>query len=247
MKVFILGVGDAFTAVNYNTCFIVQSEDGFNLAVECPHPYLRILHDAKKINNEIPEIKDVNNFIITHLHSDHCSGLETIGFYKKFVDKEDLNLTMTWNNHIQHEQMIIPGMGTSLIDGKIIKTYGFEYFKYNHMGFGRKEPHMSKCGPFIIECNPTEHYVPAQALLITEGNKTLGFSGDTKFDPGLIEWLNKADFILHETGPAPGHTPLENLVALPSEIKRKIRLIHYSDSLITNEFAKSTQAEVIYI
>jgi len=246
MKVFILGVGDAFTAINYNICFIVQSEDGFNLAIECPHPYLKILYDVRKLNDKIPEIKDINHFVITHLHGDHCGGLEAIGFYKKFVDQKDLTLMMTWNDHQKHEQMILPAMGTSLVDGKIIKLNGFNYFNYEFIGFGPRS-HTSTCGPFEIECRSTEHYIPAQALLIREGGKTLGFSGDTKFDPELIEWLSQADFILHETGPAPGHTPLDKLITLPTAVKRKIRIIHYSDLFSTDEFRKAKQGETIYI
>ena len=62
MKVFILGVGDAFTSVHYNTCFIVQSDDGFNLAIECPHPYMKILHDARKIN-KAPNVAQITNLL----------------------------------------------------------------------------------------------------------------------------------------------------------------------------------------
>lgn len=238
MKVFILGVGDAFSSKNYNTCFIVQSDDGVNLAVECPHPYLKILYDARKINNKIPEIKDIDDFIVTHLHSDHCSGLETLGFYKKFVEGKKLNLHLSWNDYTKFRAMIESGMGTTIIDGKIVKVFAMDYFNCSCK---------PSSNPFIIETRPTEHYIPAQALLIREGNKTLGFSGDTKFDPELIDWLSQADFILHETGPAPGHTPLENLAALPKELKRKIRLIHYNDILVNNEFKQASQGETIHI
>jgi ribonuclease BN (tRNA processing enzyme) len=238
MKVFILGVGDAFSAINYSTCFIVQSDDGFNLGVECPHPYLKILHDARKINDETPKIEDVDHFVITHLHSDHCGGLETLGFYKKFIEGKTLSLSLGWNDYHRFRDIIRHGMGTTIINEIITKVPEWEYFKCSFE---------SSAGPFKIETRPTMHYIPSQALLIREGNKAIGFSGDTKFSPELIDWLNQADFILHETGPAPGHTPLEHLVALPKELKRKIRLIHYSDALVTDEFRKAKQGETIYI
>jgi ribonuclease BN (tRNA processing enzyme) len=239
MKVFILGVGDAFTSKKYNTCFIVQAQNGFNLAVECPHPYLKILEDARNVNREVPQIKDVNNFIVTHLHSDHCGGLETLGFYKKFVEGRKLDVHMHWNDSTSHREMVDPAMGTTMTDKEIKKTWAFDYFNYEAL--------TAKIGPFEVRQKTTEHYIPANALLISEGDKTLGFSSDTKFDRDLIEWLDNADFILHETGPAPGHAPLSDLAALPKEIKRKIRIIHYNDALVTDQFRLAAQGDLIYL
>lgn len=243
MKVFILGVGDAFSSANYNTCFIVQSESGFNLAVECPHPYLKIMRDAQKISKGVPEIKDVNDFVITHLHSDHCSGLETLGFYKKFVDQKTLNVLLSWNDYQNHKNMMVPGMGTTLVDDKIVKVDPLDYFDYHFLTTKNPITH----GPFEIQIKTNEHYIPSQALLIRDDKHILGFSGDTKFSQELISWLDQADFILHETGPAPGHAPLSDLASLPSPIRRKIRLIHYNDSLVTDKFRLANQGEIICV
>ena len=240
MKIFILGVGDAFSSANYNVSFIIQGENGFNLAIECPHPYLKILRDIRKINKKVPDISNINNFLITHLHSDHCSGLETLGFYKKSIENKKLGVAMGWNDHLKHQDMLVPSMGETIIDNKKQRISIYEYFNYSAILD-------LSIGPFTIKSRATDHYIPANAVLITENNKTLGFSGDTKFDLGLLEWLDQADFILHETGPAPGHTPLENLLTLPKHLKRKIRLIHYSDSFHTNEFTMARQGETICI
>ena len=53
-------------------------------------------------------------------------------------------------------------------------------------------------GPFAIECRPTIHAVPTTAFRITVGGRTLAFSADTAFDPTLIDWLARADLIVHE-------------------------------------------------
>lgn len=237
MNIFILGVGDAFSVKHYNTCFIVQSETGFNIGIECPHPYLKILSEIKIKNEDIPTIDMIDNFVITHLHADHCSGLETIGFYKKFIEKKTVGINMAWSDLEKFCPMIEPGMGSTIANGKLIKSFPFTFFN----------PLMNEIGPFTIESHPTLHYTPSRALIIREGDKAIGFSGDTAFNHELIEWLAQADLILHEVGPAPGHTPLEELAKLPQNIRDKIILIHYSDYLKTNIFETAKEGTSIYI
>jgi hypothetical protein len=41
--------------------------------------------------------------------------------------------------------------------------------------------------------------------------------------------LSPADIIFHEAGPGAGHTSLERLEALPSDIREKLRLVHDPD------------------
>ena len=77
------------------------------------------------------------------------------------------------------------------------------------------------CGPFSVECRRTIHSVPTFAFRITAGDRMLGYSADTAYDPTLIDWLANADLIVHEattlthTGV---HTPYEKLAALPESL-----------------------------
>jgi ribonuclease BN (tRNA processing enzyme) len=73
--------------------------------------------------------------------------------------------------------------------------------------------------------------VPTSALLIEAAGVRLGYSADTAFDPELIEFLSTADLIIHETNFGPAHTPYADLAALPAELRARMRLIHYPDSL----------------
>jgi ribonuclease BN (tRNA processing enzyme) len=72
-------------------------------------------------------------------------------------------------------------------------------------------------------------------MIITEQDKSIAFSSDTKFDRDLIGWMNQADFIIHEATGGLGHTSYENLMTLPTEIKSKLMLIHYSDDFLVND------------
>jgi len=242
MKVFILGVGDAFSSKNYSTCFVIKEKNNV-LAIECPHPYLKILEDVRKkidssilhlkvlrrATNLLPEIKDIDNFIITHLHADHCSGLETMAFYKKFVEGKKLNLSVL--------QDIMPLLRHSIDLNEYINFIPHK---------GKQDNYFSYINGFLVEKKITNHYIPATALLITGINgKRVAFSADTAFDRDLIDWLNQADIIIHETGPAPGHAPLEDLLSLPSNIKDKMRIIHYSDSIEKKGFRFLRQGEIL--
>jgi ribonuclease BN (tRNA processing enzyme) len=71
--------------------------------------------------------------------------------------------------------------------------------------------------------------VPTAALLVRAGGRTLGYSSDTAFDPELIAFLSVADLIVHETNLGPAHTAYRDLETLPSELRQRMRLIHYPD------------------
>jgi hypothetical protein len=73
------------------------------------------------------------------------------------------------------------------------------------------------------------HRVPSCGFLASDGARTLGWSGDTAWDPGHVEWLSEADLVVHETSPAPEHTPVERLNGLPEPLRRKMALIHMGD------------------
>jgi ribonuclease BN (tRNA processing enzyme) len=69
-------------------------------------------------------------------------------------------------------------------------------------------------------------------MRITAAGRMLGFSADTAYDPSLIDWLARADLIIHEatTMPHAGlHTPYETLAALPESLRSKMRLTHLPD------------------
>ena len=87
-------------------------------------------------------------------------------------------------------------------------------------------------GPFAIECRPTIHAVPTTNFRIAVGGRNLA-SGDTAFDPTLIDWLAPADLIVHEASDdleSTVHTPYTQLAQLPDSLRQRMRLIHYSDA-----------------
>ena len=90
-------------------------------------------------------------------------------------------------------------------------------------------------GDVTMRIRRTKHAVPCYAMKFERGGRRLGYSCDTIYDPGLIEWLSDSDLIFHETTPAGPHTPYEKLAALPSAIKKKMILIHMADEFVCDD------------
>jgi len=85
-------------------------------------------------------------------------------------------------------------------------------------------------GPFAIEARPTHHHIPTFAFKVRAMGKTIGVSGDTRFDPDLIAWLAPADLIIHESNLGPAHTPYESLASLPTQLRARMRVTHLPDA-----------------
>jgi ribonuclease BN (tRNA processing enzyme) len=243
MKIWVLGTGDAFSEQRYNTSFVVQSRhdnffDGFShLAVECPHPYRKVLLDCKTERElgatfHYPKLEEIDHFLVSHLHGDHVNGLEDVIFYKRFVQgiypriyMSQGDLDKLWKNRLKC------AMGTSYNgESQFEVAEGFLYHKHS-----LPEGLWTPIGPFDITVRATNHHIPAVAMIIREEDKSIAFSSDTEFDTDLISWLCQADFIIHEATGGLGHTSYEELMALPSTIKDKMALIHYSDDFLSSD------------
>lgn len=227
-----LGVGDAFTAKNYTSCLALGVDNQW-LLIDCPHPVRKMLCEGSaRAGLARPlDLDQVVGAAVSHLHADHCCGLEDFGYYSFFALDRRATLLMhpvasarLWNG------LLAAGMEytQSSAEGPPVRKQLSDYF--NLIDLDLNQP--IEYGPFTIACRRTIHGVPTFAFRITAKGRSLGFSADTAYDPGLIEWLDAADLIVHEvttqihTGV---HTPYEKLAVLPEALRSKMRLTHYPD------------------
>jgi ribonuclease BN (tRNA processing enzyme) len=220
MKLLPLGVGDAFTAIYHSSCLALEAE-GRWLLIDCPHPIRRVLRDGSAGALDVGSFDGV---VVTHLHADHCSGLEGFGYFSYFVTGRKATI-------VAH-----PDVAARLWDGHL--AAGMEWLMPSPEGAA--EPRRfrdyfdltalpGRVGPFEIEVRRTIHHLPTTALRVSAGGRSIGISADTAFDPSLIDWLSQADLVVHETNVGV-HTPYEKLAALPAPIREKMRLVHYPDA-----------------
>lgn len=226
MQVLILGVGDAFTKRHFNTSALIRVGASYVL-LDCPAPINRVLHDAMTISGWTVGLESIDDIIITHLHGDHCGGLEAFGFWRYYYLKmhTDASQPCIHTNQPAADRLwerFAPAMDRANSDSPATLS---DYYDLKILT-PEKE---SQVGSLSVKCRFTGHPVPTVGLLISDGSATLGWSSDTPYDEEHIKWLGDADLIVHESGPAPSHTPIEHLNSLPDELRAKMRLIHLAD------------------
>jgi len=210
-----LGVGNAFSALYYSTSLALVTADGRWLLVDCPHPIHKILREISQTSGVDLPLSSLIGVCVTHLHMDHASGLEGLGYFVKYVLRDSTPPNLYSGPHVidafrQHPEAEV----------------------FNLVPITQP----TQAGPFTIEARRVTHGdLPACAFRISAAGRTLGHSGDTIFDPELIRWITQADFAIHEAGammePNPLHTSYSRLAALPDELRRKLHLAHYQDDL----------------
>ena len=223
MRVLMIGTGDAFTAERFGCSAVIEAPGG-HVLVDCPDCIHRALREGRQSSGWDIDAASIQDIIITHLHGDHCNGLESVGFSRWLAHRQSgapLPRLHCWRPVASRLwERLAPAMDQG---GRATMA---DYF---HVHLLDPEGTVTIAG-MQVSCYPTAHPVPTVALRFHAAGRTLAWSSDTPFDPELIAWLERgAHLIIHETSPAPTHTPIEPLNALPAGIRSRMRLMHMPD------------------
>jgi ribonuclease BN (tRNA processing enzyme) len=224
-----LGIGNAFTRRYFNSSFLIAC-GGKTVLVDAPAPLRRVLADAERLSGIALDLDIVDNIFLTHLHADHCNGLEEIAFWRMFFAPQlprprlavmrSLKETL-WLNRL------FAAMGHVEEEGRKGEMQLDDYFET--ITYEENEVLTFGIPGFELIPHRTRHLIPTAGFKARYRGRSLGYSADTEYDPALMEFFADCDVIIHETGKGIGHTNLNDLLALPEKTRDRLMLIHIAD------------------
>jgi len=240
LSLFFLGTGSAFSKINFQNNLLVIKGDT-HLLIDCGTlcPYaLETLYNTK--------ISKIRNVILTHPHADHIGGVEEMVLIGKYVTKEPVNIIIPkkfkkklWNESLRG------GIQFSETGKMKFEDY-FREIEIHKILTKPFEMYESKIGNINIKLFRTRHVTSrpdslknsqiSYGVLIDE--KVL-FTADTQFNEPQLRYLlsryKTIECIFQDcdiSGYSAGvHASYDQLCSLPPEIRSKMYLCHYSDSV----------------
>ncbi len=230
MKLQFLGSGSAFTPLteNFQSNMIIKSANKY-LLIDCGSD---ARHSVAAVGLTH---QDIDSVYISHLHADHVGGLEWLAFTNRFGRSPKKTKLYThpslvdrlWNNVLSGGLQSIEGNRPAcLADFYQIMPIKEDTFIWEDIVF--------KLIKTVHTCNGSE-LSPSYGLYITTAKKSIFITTDTRFEPTHYDdYFLKADLIFHDCDtasyPSPVHAHFSELIKLPSSIKSKMWLYHYSSS-----------------
>lgn len=216
-----LGTGSAFAKKYYNNSALITSGDR-TLLVDCGITAPMAMHELGK------RFVDLHGIFVTHLHADHCGGLEEAGLSSYYLHDKKLTLYVP-------EALIEPLWEHSLKAGMIDaeRRRLEDYFDVRPVKEGVPIRIMDG---LTIEILETRH-IPGKKSYSLILNDKLFYSADMVFDRELLDRLYEergCRTFLHDcqfVTPGTVHATLEELLTLPEEIQRCLYLMHYGDDM----------------
>ncbi len=180
MKLTVVGCSGSFPGPDSPASCYLLEHDGYSLLLDLGNGALGAL--ANYI-----DIDDLNAVALSHLHIDHCADLGPLYVSRRY--------------HPEGLRERIPVLGPRGLEDRAKSLYG--------IGEGPEPLHSvidfveylttpMPLGPFLVEAHPVVHPVPAYALRVTAGNRTLIYSGDTAPCEQLVGASRGADVALFE-------------------------------------------------
>lgn len=226
MKLTFLGSGSAFTVGdNYHSNMLLESADDKRFLIDCGTD-IRLSLYARGLT-----YADIDHVYISHLHGDHCGGLEWLGFTRKFDLQSD-------RPHLYaHESIIDPlwetrlrgGMQTLEEEHATLETFFHVHalkdgFEWEGIAF--------QCVKVMHIFNGPDE-LPTYGLMLKSKGKRVFITTDTQFAPEILApFYEEADLIFQDCETSEQHSGVhahfESLTKLPLAIKNKMWLYHYN-------------------
>lgn len=225
MKLTFIGSGSAFTVGgdNFQSNMILESDTHKKLLIDCGTDARLALHELGL------SYKDIDAVYISHLHADHCGGLEWLALSTKF-DKSRPKVLLFIHPDLEKDlwKVLSTGLNALKQDDISLSTY-FDVRIIQNLKFDWEKIHFN-----IFQSKHIEQmtgWMPCYGIQFTADKTRVMITSDTQFVPELFKDLYRnSDLIFHDcelsnvkTGV---HSHYEQLKTLPEAIKNKMWLYH---------------------
>lgn len=228
-----LGTSHGFDAAGDFTSFVVWV-NGKGILVDCSPEALAYLDDAGVAAHDVPYV------LLTHVHADHDGGL-----IEKLLSGSQTTVIAS-----------DPVFRAFLVKARLVTGHDFaQEGLVKHVRANPEDVVRLPIGGDTVEIRSrwNFHPIPTNGFKLAFGGRTFGYSGDTQYDPAMLERLRNAgritarqfedlmhffwtadgvptvDLLYHEAGIAPIHTDREALRALPAAVTERMALVHVAD------------------
>ena len=235
LEIFFVGTGSAFAkTLNQNNIVIIKGDD--HLVVDCGTKFTQAMHDVG-----VP-VAQLQNFLITHSHSDHIGGLEEIQLTGRYVTerKPTMIINETYEK-ILWEQSLRGGSELSESNPLCFADL-WNIVRPVPVRSAPRETWEANMGSINVKMPRTMHY-PDDARSWKDSQWSCGviiddrilFTSDTRFDEDLLTSFDAEfnfEIIFHDCQLFTGgvHASINELVTLPDHLKSRMVLMHYGDS-----------------
>ena len=238
LSLFFLGVGSAFSKRHYQTNLLLVKGDD-HLLVDCGTKTPQAFHELG-----LP-VAHVKNFFLTHSHADHIGGLEEVMLVARYgtQTKPNVWITESYQNSLW-DMSLRGGSAYNEVHAGRNLTFGDMWTVHRPRwlpGFPR-ETYEFEVGSIRLKAMRTLH-IPGNATTWEDSFWSTGlviddrilFTGDTKFDPALLDQFTgkyPIETIFHDCQffpPGGVHASIDELKDLPGPMKSKMVLMHYGD------------------
>lgn len=216
-----IGTGSAFAKNYYNNNAIIDS-GGFRLLVDCGITAPTALHRQGIRFGELDAV------LISHTHADHVGGLEELAFQMMFVHQRKPVLYVPSPLRETLWEHTLKG---GLAQGPLQSLDDF--FDVREMPIGKP---VAIAPGIVVEPIRTTH-IEGRLSYSFIINGRFFYSADMVFTPSLLHSLaddRGIEHMFHDcqlVSPGEVHATLDELMTLPEELQKRIRLMHYNDTM----------------
>jgi ribonuclease BN (tRNA processing enzyme) len=245
LRLFFVGTGSAFAkSLNQTNLLVLKGDD--HVLIDCGTKTPQALFDLGC------PVYHIRNFFITHTHADHIGGLEEAALTGRYMKKKKPKMFIPeYFENLLWDSALRGGCAFNERNSGKPLTFGdfWEIERPRWLPGYERETWETEIGSIRLKFFRTMH-IPDNAVSWEDSFPSFGilindkvlFSGDTRYDPGLIkEYADRftVETIFHDCQLFKGgvHAALEELAELPAKTKAKTYLVHYQDT-----WEKSTDA-----